>query len=247
MNEPTRDIDRSVERILAWRADRVAPDGLLDQINERLMMETQQRSSPVFGPVRVRSLAWLLVLVALLVAAAIGAASLAGSKPALKADTPSVAPSGAPAVVTGFGETICLSARSVPFDLANLALTGTWTDGGAEYYFRQLGNVLWIVGGGRLSGIGPAAQFDERAFTGTISGDTVRLDWAEVGALTPTETHTPPWENGSLTLRIQAGSDGNVELASVSQSGTRITGPGFAPFVFTPCTPETLSVRSAAP
>lgn len=247
MNEPLRTSDQSIERILAWRADRAAPTGLLDEIHERLEMEPQHRAvRTLVFPSRFRGLAWVLVVLALLVAVAIGAASLAGSRATLLSDTsPAVPPTIAPAVVQTGVETICLTQRPVPFDLAHLQLTGTWTDGGGTYYFRQLGDTLWIVGPGRVTGV-PGA-YDERAFTGTISGDTVQLNWAEVGALTPDQPRTPPWENGTITLRIQSGSGGNTELASTSQAGTRLTGPAFAPFVFTACTPERLTVPSSAP
>jgi hypothetical protein len=246
MTEPTDTTDQAIELVLELRAHRATPTGLLDQIEERLLMEPQQRSSP-FGSIlpRSRSIAWLLVLLAFLVALAIGAASLAGgSRPTQLANVAPPAPS-ASAGSDAFAEAICLTARPVPFDPANLQLSGTWTAASGIDYFHQIGNTLWVIGAGRVE---PGSQFDKRAFRGTISGTTVQFDWAELGANTPADAADWPFaDNGTITMRIEAGADGNTQLTSISQTGTSLDGAGFSTFTFKPCTIETLSVPSTAP
>jgi hypothetical protein len=76
------------------------------------------------------------------------------------------------------------------------------------------------------------------ALQGTVrAGEIVHLDIGEVGSIDP-EDKTPALAlaNGSIDLREEAGSDGNVQLTTVSSTGI-LLGPAFKDPIFSPCIP----------
>ncbi len=84
------------------------------------------------------------------------------------------------------------------------SLTGVWNgDDGGKYYLRQLGNTLWWYGE-----LNPTSPNWSNVAHGTISGDTIQLEWADVpkGGI---------MQNGALTLKVVS----NNELQAVYKSG----------------------------
>jgi hypothetical protein len=243
VNEPKANLDTSIEDVVEWRASRAVPSGLLE-----LDREPQRSRYPWSGrAVAMGRLAWLGVLLALLVAAAVGV-SMSGGGRQLPAVAPLVAtPSPQAATAQSAGFLYCDQTRALPFVASAIDLTGTWTDQSETFFLRQQGSVVWGVGIGAFPGMEnslPLSGHPYLALRGTVGpGSVVHLDFGEAGAITPTDSaFTPPLGNGSIDLRAQAGPDGNLELATVSQSGEIIEGPGFnRKPVFSPC------VTSSAP
>lgn len=239
MSEPMRTTDEAITRLLARRAGGGVPVGLADDILRRLEMEPQARPWPrLRTPASSRALAWVAVAALLLVSVATAATLVTGSRPTPVASPLASLPAAAARVPVG--EPVCLKKRPLPFNPSSVQLTGTWSDGGGVTYIRQVGNVVWIVGPGRTTG--------QRVFQGAIGSDLViHLQWAEVGALTPGETRTPPWGSGTVDLRVTADQDGDVALTSIGQTGiTQIYGPAYSTLTYMPCVPEQLTVPAPA-
>src|SRR5262245_50394127 len=89
-------------------------------------------------------------------------------------------------------------------------LTGTWfADDGGAYYIRQVGNTLWWNG---MSENGQGSSF-ANVFRGTIKGDTIIGDWADV-------PRGQTLNSGALILRIVNISPDQIELRKQSQTGS---------------------------
>ena len=244
MNEEERSLDESIEGFLEWRATRAEPTGLLEEIRRGLDLEPDRRrpflwSGRVFTMGR---LAWLGLLLALLAAAAIGV-TVSGGKLGLLTVAPAVTPSVPQTVQSSSVEYLyCAHSRPLPFDAGRIDLTGAWTDRSELYFFRQQGAVVWGVGVYRL-GVQNAPPLTGGRFValrGTVgAGGAVHLDVGETGAIDPADrSQTPALANGSIQLRASRGPDGNVQLTTVSQSGSVLEGPGFKDPVFSPCVPS---------
>jgi hypothetical protein len=136
------------------------------------------------------------------------------------------------------GERECDCVGSAP----PLDLTGIWTaDNGAVYYVREIGNDVWWAGfdPDPFSTLASKSNSFERGLTsaqvfhGTLSGDTVNGNWAEV----PRETGSTLGQ-GTLILAVSHDSAGSViQFQTESQTGgfaarswTRSSIPGL------PCT-----------
>lgn len=88
-------------------------------------------------------------------------------------------------------------------------LTGTWfADDGGAYYIRQVGNALWWNG---MSENGQGSSF-ANVFRGTIRGDTIIGDWADV-------PRGQILNNGTLILSIVNTSPGQIELRKQRETG----------------------------
>lgn len=86
----------------------------------------------------------------------------------------------------------------------NADLTGVWScDDGGTYYIRQLGNIIWWYGEPSDS----PGQWSNVA-KGTISGNTINLDWADV-------PKGSTMNNGILVLTIVS----NDKLTATQQTG----------------------------
>ena len=243
MNEPIRDTDEAIETMLAWRAGRAEPAGLLDEIHEGLAMQPQRRTYRALGvPLRLGRLAWLIPLIALV---AIGAAGVAvvGGKPDIGpavAAVPTATPS-APAKAS-LQLADCTAARAVPAGPAGIDLTGTWHDRADIYYLRQIGNVVWgaqrFLMGVDITDNAALTGQEWIALHGTVGpGPVVRLDWASAGAVSPSDP-TPTPMSGAVVFNVVS-TNGQVRLVATSQTGPdRLSGPSYADLTLEPCTPS---------
>lgn len=83
-------------------------------------------------------------------------------------------------------------------------LTGVWScDDGGKYYIRQVGSTIWWYGESD-----PSTPFWSNVMHGTVSGDTINADWADVpkGSMAG---------YGTLTLRIES----NSKISAISKTG----------------------------
>jgi hypothetical protein len=241
VNEPNRRLDDSIAKVLEWRATRAEPSGLLELIQEELELEPRRPRHIVWsGRVLTMSrLVWLGLLVALLAAAAIGA-TVTGGRLNLSAVAPQATPGTSAAPATSVDYIYCTRTRPVQLGPSKIDLTGAWNDRSELFFLRQEGDVVWGVGltvlavpdtlplrGGRYT-----------VLKGTVrAGGTVHLDIGEVGAIDPGDTaFAPALVNGSIDLREEAGSDGNLQLATISSTGV-LVGPAFRDPTFSPCIP----------
>src|SRR5215475_7499003 len=88
-------------------------------------------------------------------------------------------------------------------------LTGTWfADDGGAYYIRQVGNSLWWNG---MSENGQGSSF-ANVFRGTIKGDTIIGDWADV-------PRGQTLNSGALILRIVNISPDQIEMRKQRETG----------------------------
>jgi len=88
-------------------------------------------------------------------------------------------------------------------------LTGTWfADDRGAYYIRQVGSTLWWNG---MSENGQGSSF-ANVFRGTIKGDTIIGDWADV-------PRGQILNSGALILRIANISPDQIELRKQSETG----------------------------
>lgn len=118
------------------------------------------------------------------------------------------------------GERECDCVGSAP----PLDLTGIWTaDNGAVYYVRQIGNDVWWAGfdPDPFSTVSSKSNSFQRGLTsaqvfhGTLSGDTLNGNWAEV----PRETGSTLGQ-GTLILAVSHDSAGSViQFQTESQTG----------------------------
>jgi hypothetical protein len=173
-----------------------------------------------------------LAAVAILSLVAIGCGSSAASPSASREASPSTAASASPTRSASPSPSPAVGARcdakKVKFDPAKINLDGPWAgDDAGIYYLRQMGSTLW------WNGMSDRARKPEelgRSWNnvgrGTINKDlTVAVDWADV----------PRGEilgGGTLTLKIEADSSGNIRIVKTAETGT-----GFGNNVWTPCTP----------
>jgi len=244
VNDPYRSLDESIERFLEWRSGRAEPTGLLEEIRRGLDLEPDRRRPfPWSGRVfTMGRLAWLGLLLALLAAGAIGV-TVSGGKLGLLTVAPAVTPSVPQPVQSSSLEFLyCTHSRPLPFDAGRIDLTGAWTDRTELYFFRQQGAVVWGVGVYPLGVLiaPPLTGGRFLALHGTVgAGGAVHLDVGWTGAIDPADrSQTPALANGSIELRASRGPDGNVQLTTVSQSGSVLEGPGFKDPVFSPCVPS---------
>jgi hypothetical protein len=176
----------------------------------------------------------LAALICAISLVAIGCGSSAASPSASREASPSTsaAASASPARSAGPSATPALGAqcasKQVKFDPAKIDLSGAWAgDDNGIYYLRQMGTTLWWNG---MSDRSRSADQLGRGWNnvghGTIHPDnTVDVDWADV----------PRGEilgGGTLALKIEADSTGDIRIVKVSETGT-----GFGNTLWTPCTP----------
>ncbi len=241
MNEPNRRLDDSIAKVLEWRATRAEPSGLLELIQEELELEPRRpRHVGWSGRVLTMSrLAWLGLLVALLAAAALGA-TVAGARLSPPAIAPQATLGASEAGATSVGSIYCRRTRPLPFAPSPIDLTGAWNDGSELFFLRQAGDVVWGVGVPVLAGRDtlPLRGGRYTALQGTVrTGGTVHLDIGEVGSIDPGDkAFAPALANGSIDLREEAGSDGNVQLTTIASTGI-LLGPAFRDPIFSPCIP----------
>jgi hypothetical protein len=241
VNEPNRRLDDSIAKVLEWRATRAEPGGLLELIQEELELEPRRpRHVGWSGRVlTMNRLAWLGILVALLAAAALGA-TVAGGRLGLPAVAPQATPGASAAEETSVGSIYCTRTRALPFASSTIDLSGAWNDGSELFFLRQAGDVVWGVGLPVLAvrDTLPLSGGRYTALHGTVrAGKTVHLDIGEVGSIDPEDkAFAPVLANGSIDLREGAGSDGNVQLTTISSTGI-LVGPAFKDPIFSPCIP----------
>ena len=241
MNEPNSRLDDSIAKVLEWRATRAEPSGLLELIREELELEPRRpRHVGWSGRIlTMNRLAWLGLLVALLVAAALGA-TVAGGRLSLSAVAPQATPGASAAGATSIGSIYCTRTRPLPFGRSTIDLTGAWSDRSELFFLRQAGDVVWGVGVPVLAVADtlPLSGGRYTALQGTVrAGKTVHLDIGEVGSIDPEDkAFAPALANGSIDLREEAGSDGNVQLTTISSTGI-LLGPAFKDPIFSPCIP----------
>jgi hypothetical protein len=239
VNEPNRRLDDSIARVLEWRANRAEPSGLLELIQEKLELEPRRPRHWSGRVLTMNRLAWLGLLVALLAAAALGA-TVTGGRLSPPAVAPQATPGASAAGATSVGFIYCTRTRPVPFAPSTIDLTGAWNDGSELFFLRQEGDVVWGVG---LSVLAvrdtlPLSGGRYTALQGTVrAGETVHLDIGEVGSIDPEDkAFAPALANGSIDLRKEAGSGGNVQLTTISSTGIQL-GPAFKDPIFSPCIP----------
>ena len=178
-------------------------------------------------PRRLATAAWAAALVTL---AACGSSATPSEAVAGSSAAPVTSPSvSAPPAATASPLVAAPCAkRDLPFDPANMDLTGPWlaNDDGI-YYLRQIDDALWWSG---MSGqAGPpetlGRSWNNVAF-GEIQDDlTIELQWADV-------PRGQILGSGTLVWEIVDDGTGNTRLTKVSE-----TGSGFGGAEFTPCGP----------
>jgi hypothetical protein len=92
------------------------------------------------------------------------------------------------------------------------SLTGVWNcDDGGKYYLRQLGNTLWWYG--EPDSLSPSWS---NVAKGTISGNTIQMDWANVpkGGI---------MQSGILKLKLLSSNEIQAEQKTGGFSGSRWT------------------------
>jgi hypothetical protein len=119
------------------------------------------------------------------------------------------------------------SPKTLKFDPKKIELTGPWAgDDAGIYYLRQRGSVLWWNGMSSRADAPTALGRDwNNVGRGEIKDLTIAVDWADVprGGI---------MGYGTLTLKIEADTSGNLRLEKTAETGT-----GFGNNVWTPCTP----------
>lgn len=87
---------------------------------------------------------------------------------------------------------------------AQYDLTGVWTcDDGGKFYIRQIGNKIWWFGEDKAKN----PTYSNVAY-GTISGNTIKLKWADVpkGGII---------QDGTLVIKVRS----NNKLVAVEKTG----------------------------
>ena len=101
---------------------------------------------------------------------------------------------------------------SPPPGWAAISLTGVWNcDDGGKYYLRQMDNTLWWYG--ELDPLSPSWSNVAR---GTVSGDTIQMDWADVpkGSI---------MQSGILKLELLSSNEIQAEQKTGGFAGSRWT------------------------